>query len=165
MIPSANSLPSEKSNKKKRSNMQFSSSEILNNFSVPEGVTVHRASYLKASKTKKLPRAEICFSYEAGMKIKKQNNMAVDANFEHFQAAIGDLIVSLAPMPSASKNSTNSDQQIQNKIQGSRIRLRYESVSLPSKKSRTRGGSRPGSGRKSNASKKKKLCWQERTLL
>ena len=84
--------------------------------------------------------------------------MSVDANFEDFRTAVADLIVALAPMPSASKNLTISHQQIQNKIPGCRIRLRSQSVSVPSKKSRTvQDQVQAGKARQA----KKKLCWQD----
>jgi hypothetical protein len=112
--------------------MQFSCSEILNSFSIPEGITVHRASYLKASKSKRLPRAEICFSIRDGSKIKKQKNISVDANLEEFQAAVADLIVSLAPLSSGADNpifsATNTEEKNEDKIPTPRIRLRSKSL-------------------------------------
>ena len=139
--------------------MNFSSSEIATEFFIPEGVTIHKASYLKASKSKKLPRAEVTYSCGAGQKIKKQKMLTVDANCDEFRAAVADIIISLQPKPLETAHTEN----VQNEVTGPRIHLRSRShsFSVPSKKVKTNpythGGARAGAGRKSKGSKTKSL--------
>lgn len=123
--------------------MQFSEHEISSEFDVPQGIVVHRAALLPATKAKPKPRAEISFS--VGNRRGKKNKVLPQTgnNIADFRTAVADLIASLE----LENFKTTNDL--------SEMKLRPKEISSEPEKKTDHGGFRSNSGRKSKAYKLK----------